>query len=334
MTKVLELGSLISKFEHILPEDLPTFNDTDLLTAKSKFKEIQSEDLKSIKELFNSLSIKKNKSIRFDKFEKDIHYVIKKAFQVKNEESNNQTPFYFAHWHICKIILEDLLDKSIKLFLNLKNHYSKYQNKNNSIFEKKTNYFYYSRLYLDFNGCLISINKLLEQYYDHLVLLRKHMDPTINEKTIIAYSSDTFIDEFLQGTNELLLRGNYGRLTGFSLLRSALEVSIQRDLFNLKNSTKYSNHNIKLLQKIYIDDICNVIESLSLTDFPIDPLRRMYDWQSIFIHTGLRTKEYILWFSYYYMYKIINDFSKNLRIHKDTILEELVNENMIELTPI
>jgi hypothetical protein len=41
-----------------------------------------------------------------------------------------------------------------------------------------------------------------------------------------------------------LLHGSCGRLAGFSLLRSAVEIFVTRELFDIKKSQKYNNNEI------------------------------------------------------------------------------------------
>jgi hypothetical protein len=87
---------------------------------------------------------------------------------------------------------------------------------------------------------------------------------------------------------------------------------------------------VGLKEKIHLDDICRIIEKKNLNQFPTETLRRLYGWQSKVSHSGLRTKEYVLWFVYYYVDGIINAFSSNLRRTNDSILEELEKEKLIE----
>ena len=48
---------------------------------------------------------------------------------------------------------------------------------------------------------------------------------------------------------KLLLHGNMGKLVGFPLLKSALEVFITREIFNTMKSSKYSNNKVIFLEK-------------------------------------------------------------------------------------
>ena len=60
-----------------------------------------------------------------------------------------------------------------------------------------------------------------------------------------------------------------GRLVGFPLLRSALEVFITREIFNTKKSSKYSNNKIIFLKKDIPSPktIIRIIEKLNLERF-------------------------------------------------------------------
>jgi hypothetical protein len=82
----------------------------------------------------------------------------------------------------------------------------------------------------------------------------------------------------------LLLRGNYGRLAGFALLRSAVEIFIIRELFDPKKSQKYSTNQISFSGKDIpsLKSIWKRIEKLQLAQyFKTDSLKRVYAWESI-----------------------------------------------------
>ena len=54
----------------------------------------------------------------------------------------------------------------------------------------------------------------------------------------------------LQMEQKNCLRGNFGRIAGFPLLRSALEILITREILNLNNSEKYKGKIIKFVKGI------------------------------------------------------------------------------------
>ena len=329
LTTILEIMPLYSQFELILPEELTSSIRSNLEKARTKFIEIHASNLASVKNLLDSIPSKKNKNIKFDKFEKDPHYIIKTAFKNRNEVTINEVSFHFAHWYMSKVVIEEISKNLIGIFDGLLDSHKKYKSLLNDS-DKRTNYFNYVRTYLDFYGYLVSMRNLIEQYHDNFVLLCRKIDPKINANTLIAATSDTFTFEFFGATRELLLRGNEGRLAGFPLLRSAAEVGIFAGLFDLRRSNKFSNMTVELKEKIHLDDICRIIEKKNLNQFPTETLRRLYGWQSKVSHRGLRTKEYVLWFVYYYVRGIINAFSSNLRRTNESILEELEKEKLIE----
>ena len=69
-----------------------------------------------MKILLDSIPSKKNKSIKFDKFEKDPHYIIKMAFKNRNEVTINKVSFDFAHWYMSKVVIEEISKNLIGLF--------------------------------------------------------------------------------------------------------------------------------------------------------------------------------------------------------------------------
>jgi hypothetical protein len=109
--------------------------------------------------------------------------------------------------------------------------------------EKAKVFNHFVRSYHDFHGYLLNILNAITQYYDLFVQACNEIDPNNNEQSIIAYKSDISHFELLAATKELLLHGNVGRLVGFPLIRSALELFITRQVINLvySNSVFYSN---------------------------------------------------------------------------------------------
>jgi len=328
LTKVLDIMPLYSDFELPLPEELTNDRKSILKNARRRFNEIQKSDLSTIKNILESIPVKKNKGIKFKKFENDAHYVIKMGFENKNEKTISSPSFFFAHWYMSKAVIDEISAILIQLYDNL----LELHNENINDSKNRINYFNYVRGYQDFYGYLISMRNLINQYHDNFVILCKSIDSSIKENPIIAFTSDTFTFEFFQATRELLLRGNEGRLAGFPLLRSAAEVGIFGALFDLR-SNKINNRSIVLKERIHLDDICRIIEKKKLNQFQTDTLRRLYDWQSKVSHKGFRTKEYVLWYVYYYVGGIINEFSSNMRQTRGSILEELQREKLIELKP-
>ena len=66
--------------------------------------------------------------------------------------------------------------------------------------------------------------------------------------------------------------------------------------------------------------------------FKTDSLRRLYDWQNIVIHRGIRIDDYLLWFvCERTALEILAAFNANLKHYRDQILEELRNEEEIQI---
>jgi hypothetical protein len=113
------------------------------------------------------------------------------------------------------------------------------------------------------------------------------------------------------------LHGSWGRLAGFALLRSAVEIFITRELFDLKKSKKYSNYQMIFPDKGIpsLKAIAKRIEKINLERyFKTDSLKRLYAWQSIVAHRGNLAEEYLIWFIIYHtIIEIIGAFKANLR---------------------
>jgi hypothetical protein len=230
--------------------------------------------------------------------------------------------------------LRSLAQNIVQTSRELKSFYGSYMNNVDSKVKQKA-FSHFVRVYQDFNGYLISIYHTITQYYDLFVHVCNEIDPNNKEETHIQHESDVDHSQLLAAIKELLLHENVGRLIGFQLIRSTLEGFITRELFNTKKSSKYSNNQIIFLKKQTpsIKAIIKIIEKLNLQRFfQTDSITRLYDWQSIVIHTDIHTNEYLLWFVCEHpLLEILSAFFVNLKHYRDIILEELQNEEEIQI---
>ena len=192
--------------------------------------------------------------------------------------------------------------------------------------EKGIEFNHFVSAYQDFNGYLASIHNIIKQYNNLFVHVCNEIDPNNKEETLTQYQSDTDTDyrQLLAAIKKLLLHGNMGKLVGFPLLKSALEVFITREIFNTMKSSKYSNNKVIFLKKDIPSPktIIRIIEKLSLERFfKTDSLRRLYGWQNISIHRSIRTDDYLLWFvCERTALEILAPFNANLKHYRDQIL--------------
>ena len=216
----------------------------------------------------------------------------------------------------------------------LKTHYANYMNAT-ATHEKRIEFNHFVSAYQGFNGYLASIHNIIKQYYDLFVQVCNEINSNNKEETLSQYQSDTDYRQLLDAIKVLLLHGNMGRLVGFPLLISALEVFITSEIFNIKKSIKYSDNKIIFLKKDIPSPkiIISIIERLNLERFfKTDSLRRLYDWQNIVIHKGIRTDDYLLWFvCERTALEILAAFNANLKHYRDQVLEELQNEEEIQI---
>ena len=320
-----------SKFENILPDELPEIEITEELgRAKNEINKTIEEDLRKIKDL----TIRQNKSIAFNEFTKPAS-IIRMAFYIEGDPSYDDVSFYFAHWTMSFSTLRSLAQSVISISIELKTHYNSYltTNSQTKTQEKRMAFSRFIRTYQEFYGYLISIRNTITQYYDLFIQTCNKIDPNNKEQTIIAYKSDIGHDQLLAATKELLLHGSWGRLAGFALLRSAVEIFITRELFDLKKSKKYNNYQMIFPNKGIpsLKAIAKRIEKLNLERyFKTDSLKRLYAWQSIVAHRGNLAEEYLIWFIFYHtIIEIIGAFKANLRHYRDQILEELLKDGLI-----
>jgi hypothetical protein len=144
--------------------------------------------------------------------------------------------------------LRSLAQHIIEMSKELKTFYADYINAS-ARHEKGIEFNHFVRAYQDFNGYLTSVYNIIKQYYDLFVKVCNEIDPNNKEESYIQYKSDIDHFQLLAAIKELLLHGNIGRLVGFPLLRSALEVFITRELSNRNKSSKYLNNRIIFLKK-------------------------------------------------------------------------------------
>jgi hypothetical protein len=320
-----------STFENILPEELPNVEITEELgKARNEINKMIEEDLKKIK----YLAAGQNKSITFTEFTKPAS-IIRMAFYMEDDLSYDDISFYYAHWTMSFSTLRSLAQSVINTSTELKTNYNNYlkAGTQTQIHEKRIAFNRFIRAYQEFYGYLINIRSTITQYYDLFVQTCNKIDANNRERTIIAYKSDVGHDQLLAATKELLLHGSWGRLAGFALLRSAVEIFITRELFDPKKSEKYNNNQIVFPRKEIpsLKVIWKRIEKLQLERyFKTDSLKRLYVWQSIVAHRGNLAEEYLIWFVYYHTtIEIIGAFKANLRNYRDQILEELQKDGLI-----
>lgn len=292
-SKIQNITPTYTKFENILPDELSHTQITEELEeAKNEINNIIEEDLRNVKNLSSS----KNKAIPFNEFLKPPS-IIKAAFYLENDDSQDSILFRYAHWTMSFSALRSLAQHIIEISRELKTFYADYINAS-ARHEKGIEFNHFVRSYQDFNGYLTSIYNTINQYYDLFVQVCNEIDPNNKEQTLTHFQSDIDYRELLAAIKELLLHGNMGRLLGFPLLRSALEIFITRDLFNIRKSSKYSNNEIIFLKERVPSPktIIRIIEKLNIErSFKTDSLRRLYDWQSIVTHRGYKI-DYLLWF--------------------------------------
>ena len=255
------------------------------------------------------------------------------AFPLEEDQSQDRIAHHYAHWLMSLSSLQLLAQDTIDLSAELKRYYADYMNASGH--EKRIAFGRFVQTYSDFNGYLINLHNMIAQYYDWFILTCNEIDPNHTEQTVIAHKSDITHDQLLAATKELLLRGNYGRLAGFALLRSAVEIFITRELFDLKKSQKYGTREISFPGKDIpsINSIWKGIENLNLGQyFKTDSLKRLYGWESIVAHRGYLAEEYLIWFVYQHTAKeIISAFGANLKRYGDQILEALERDGIIKI---
>ncbi len=327
-SNIQQLIEKYGKFENILPEELSQVDFKELEILKCEVRRINEGDLVTIKQLSRG----NNTIIDFDEFKK-WDYIIKMGFFRESDNVQQEIPWYFAHWYMSMVTLDMLANSIVEVSSNLVEYYKLYMNPRGTISDRKTNFNHFVRTWQDFYGFLINIKQTIYEYYDLFVRTCNLIDPKNEENPYYEFKSDEGPGELYAAVKELLLHGNRGRLTGFALLRSMLDVAITRKLFDLEDSDKYKGKEIVFKKDITsIPAICRAIDRLKFTEtFKTDTIMRLYDWLSIVSHRAIRSDEYVTWFVRNITGLLCNNFYKNIQIYREDIIKNLVDTAQIEL---
>jgi hypothetical protein len=168
-----------------LPDELSHTQITEELEeAKNEINKIIEEDLRNVK----SLSSSQNKAIPFNEFLKPPS-IIKAAFYIEREHSQDPILFHYAHWTMSLSALRTLAQSIMEISRELKTFYANYM-KATATHEKGIEFNHFVRSYQDFNGYLISIYNTIKQYYDLFVHVCNEIDPNNKEQIANHYKSD------------------------------------------------------------------------------------------------------------------------------------------------
>jgi hypothetical protein len=106
-------STILVPYTYILPDELNhTTIIEELEESKNKINEIIEEDLRNVK----SLSTNHNKAIPFNEFLKPPS-IIKAAFYIKEDDSQDPVLFYYAHWTMSLSALRSLAESIIAMSL-------------------------------------------------------------------------------------------------------------------------------------------------------------------------------------------------------------------------
>lgn len=329
ISKIQDLIHKYGSFENILPEELLNKDFTELELFKAEFKRISSEDMDTIRKLAKENSV----TIDFDRFKK-IDYIVKMAFYRETDVTQDEIPFYFAHWYMSLVTLDMLTNNILQLSSTLVGYFKDYSSETNIIFAKRTNFNYFVRTWQDFYGYIVNIKGSAYDYSDLFVRTCNKINPNNNENPYYAYKADISPNELNAGVKELLLHGNVGRQSGFSLLRSMIEITVLGKLLDTNDSKQYKDTLIESSNDypLSVNAICRTIERLGYGDlFKTDTILRLYNWQSQVSHVGYRADDYVTWFIRNICGQLCNLFSHKIKIHQDEIITNLEKTGQIKI---
>ncbi|MGC2426502.1 MAG: hypothetical protein WA421_05670, partial [Nitrososphaeraceae archaeon] len=155
-SRIQKVRPRYTKFENVLPEELNHTQITrGLEEAKNEINNKIEEDLRDIK----SLSSSRDKAIPFNQFLKPPS-IIKAAFYLENDHSQDPLLFYYAHWIMSLSALRSLAQGIIGMSRELKTFYANYMNATAATHEKGIEFNHFVSAYQDFNGYLASIHNI------------------------------------------------------------------------------------------------------------------------------------------------------------------------------
>jgi hypothetical protein len=265
---------------------------------------------------------------------KNLPYLIKIGFFLEGDPHQEDEKFHCAHWYMCMETLRMLSESVIDLSRELVNYYKEYVHYNTANFQRRISYNRYIRTWMDFYGNIVNLKETIFQYHDLFIRAFNKIDPDNKEKTYYAYKSAGSAEGLQEAVKELIILGNMGRLEGFALLRSMIEICITRELFNLTDSQKHMGKKVVFSGRdiASINSICKSIDRIGLSEvFETDLILRVYSWGSKVSHRGYRCDEYITWFMRGVCGSICNLFSTEINNHRDKILEDLEKHGQIKI---
>lgn len=120
---------------------------------------------------------------------------------------------------MCKSTLLFLADELLDALPIVNEYLSK--SKPSSEIDKRIAFINMTREYQNLIVLIVNIIDVIEEYKEIFNVLWKELDPQYVDDGSHRYISDITRNELIQGTLELLLRGNAGRYTPAPLIRSA-----------------------------------------------------------------------------------------------------------------
>lgn len=231
-SSIKNLQDTYRKYSEFLPEELsdPSIHE-ELASSKQELQNILDEDTEFLRKLLQ----KNNNRINLKEYEKSDALLIRRGFLQKNEQltDNEWTKFFIAHLFMCKSTLLHLSNLLLDTLPLVNEYFSKY---NTSSADKRHAFINLTREYQNLIGLVVNIIDVIAEYYEVFNVIWKRLDPNFVDNGSRHLVSAIIHDELVEGSLELLLRGNRGRFTPAPLIRSALEIMVMRTVFN----TKYS----------------------------------------------------------------------------------------------
>lgn len=236
-SRMRDLPVKYRRFRSILPEELGDSHlYNELKNNGEDLGRLLDQDFKDLDILIKKCKI----GINLDNFKDDVS-VCRRGFLLRNEKLNDkqETKYYIAHLVICKSVLIYLSKQILRQMARANESFSKYDSSRIDRNTKHSSFLEFIHSYQSVQGCVLNILEVMEDYIFYFNSVYKKLDPQFQCEDEAPVPLEIKHYELLQGTRELLLKGNVGRFAPSPLIRSAIEIIVTRIIFDTTHSKRY-----------------------------------------------------------------------------------------------
>jgi len=278
-------------------------------------------------------------TIDLDALKKDPEVSIRKAFPFDNErivKPSERASYFLSHYFMALFVLRDMILPGVKELAEtlkqqvepLKEPFSWKQ-----IDEMKIALEQMDRL----GSYCANLLDVWEEYEIYLGESCALLDKDRAYERPMRYVSDVAEFEFTGAAWSVLLSRPAGRHAPVPLIRSAIEVGVNRLVLDPDHTETYRDKILVETRRLNPDKIADASRTKGV---PIvyghESLKRIYAWASRFVHMGERYPHEELWFALRYAESLRQGFvvaasTEEARKHYDALVSELQRRGAIEV---